>query len=43
MFSTLFDLFKNHNQVVVLTGAGVSTASGLPDYRDENGAWKHSR
>ncbi|MEE8364368.1 MAG: NAD-dependent protein deacetylase [Gammaproteobacteria bacterium] len=43
MFSTLLDLFKNHNQVVVLTGAGVSTASGLPDYRDENGAWKHSR
>jgi NAD-dependent SIR2 family protein deacetylase len=43
MFSTLLDLFQNHNQVVVLTGAGVSTASGIPDYRDDNGAWKHSR
>lgn len=26
--------------VVVLTGAGVSTGSGIPDYRDEHGAWK---
>jgi len=26
--------------VLVLTGAGVSTASGIPDYRDEAGAWK---
>ena len=43
MFSTLLDLFENHDQVVVLTGAGVSTASGIPEYRDENGAWKHSR
>ena len=39
----LIDFFENHNQVVVLTGAGVSTASGIPDYRDESGAWKHSR
>jgi NAD-dependent SIR2 family protein deacetylase len=28
--------------VVVLTGAGVSTQSGIPDYRDERGEWKRS-
>ena len=27
-------------RVFVLTGAGCSTASGIPDYRDENGGWK---
>jgi NAD-dependent SIR2 family protein deacetylase len=29
-----------HHRVFVLTGAGCSTASGIPDYRDENGEWK---
>src|SRR5688500_16933457 len=29
-------------EVVVLTGAGVSTDSGIPDYRDEEGKWKQS-
>src|SRR3954466_12150266 len=28
--------------VVVLTGAGVSTDSGIPAYRDEEGRWKQS-
>lgn len=30
-------------RVVVLTGAGVSTDSGIPDYRDHNGDWKRKR
>jgi NAD-dependent SIR2 family protein deacetylase len=29
--------------LLVLTGAGVSTASGIPDYRDEAGAWKRAQ
>ena len=43
MFTSLIDFFENHNKILVLTGAGVSTASGIPDYRDEFGAWKYSR
>lgn len=27
-------------RLCVLTGAGISTDSGIPDYRDESGAWK---
>lgn len=29
-------------RVFVLTGAGCSTASGIPDYRDANGQWKRT-
>lgn len=33
---------SDHQRIFVLTGAGCSTASGIPDYRDGNGAWKRS-
>jgi NAD-dependent SIR2 family protein deacetylase len=31
---------SSHRRVFVLTGAGCSTASGIPDYRDDEGGWK---
>lgn len=39
----LRDFLSRHDSVVALTGAGVSTASGIPDYRDRNGEWKQSQ
>ncbi|MDH3387732.1 MAG: NAD-dependent protein deacetylase [Gammaproteobacteria bacterium] len=43
MFSTLLDFIAAHERIFVLTGAGVSTASGIPDYRDESGNWKQQK
>lgn len=40
---SLHQFISQHKQLLVITGAGVSTASGIPDYRDESGAWKHTR
>jgi NAD-dependent SIR2 family protein deacetylase len=36
----LRDWIARHRRVFALTGAGCSTASGIPDYRDDQGAWK---
>jgi NAD-dependent SIR2 family protein deacetylase len=36
----LRDFIDGHAKLFVLTGAGCSTASGIPDYRDADGAWK---
>jgi NAD-dependent SIR2 family protein deacetylase len=32
---------ERHARWFVLTGAGCSTESGIPAYRDENGIWRH--
>jgi len=40
---SLGEFLDAHPVLTVLTGAGVSTASGIPDYRDDNGDWKHTR
>ena len=37
---TLRQFLDRSRSLAVLTGAGVSTASGIPDYRDDNGDWK---
>src|SRR3982750_3446339 len=39
----LREFVDRHPRLAVLTGAGVSTGSGIPDYRDEQGEWKHAR
>jgi len=38
---TLAQFLVAHPRVVVLTGAGISSASGIPTYRDQLGNWQH--
>jgi NAD-dependent SIR2 family protein deacetylase len=38
--SALSDFIERHTRLFILTGAGCSTASGIPDYRNEEGDWK---
>ena len=38
----LSEFIQYYPKLVVLTGAGVSLASGIPTYRDENGFWQRS-
>jgi len=38
--NSLLEFLQHHAPVMVLTGAGISTDSGIPDYRDGDGAWK---
>ncbi len=39
----LVDFLEQHRRLTILSGAGCSTGSGIPDYRDENGRWKHAQ
>jgi NAD-dependent SIR2 family protein deacetylase len=36
----LRDFVESHRRLFILTGAGCSASSGIPDYRDANGLWK---
>lgn len=40
---TLARFLSNTGSLAIVSGAGVSTASGIPDYRDRDGVRKHSR
>lgn len=35
----ILNTIENRKKVVVLTGAGISTESGIPDFRSPNGIW----
>ena len=39
----LREFIERHTRLVVLTGAGCSTESGIPDYRDAAGGWKRAQ
>lgn len=39
----LADFMAEHDRIFVLTGAGCSTDSGIPAYRDANGEWQRQR
>ncbi|MHA7879830.1 MAG: NAD-dependent protein deacetylase [Saccharospirillum sp.] len=38
--SRLAEFIDRYPRLLVLTGAGISTQSGIPDYRDGDGGWK---
>ncbi|WP_169569726.1 SIR2 family NAD-dependent protein deacylase [Sneathiella limimaris] len=39
----LAKLIERSNQIVVFTGAGISTESGIPDFRSPGGLWEKNR
>src|SRR6201995_2732808 len=41
--SNLKAFVDSHQRLFVLTGAGCSTTSGIPDYRDQDGNWKRTQ
>lgn len=40
MIDRLAELIRGAERILVFTGAGISTASGIPDYRGPQGVWK---
>lgn len=41
--SRLAEFLQHHPKLVVLSGAGISVASGIPAYRDGLGQWQHRK
>jgi len=42
-YASLEDFMDRHQRLFILTGAGCSTRSGIPDYRDADGQWKRAQ
>ena len=42
-FNEIIKLIKASKGTVILTGAGISTESGLPDFRSDNGFWTKNK
>ncbi len=42
LINELPEFIARHRRLLVVTGAGCSTDSGIPDYRDANGQWKRT-
>ncbi len=42
-YASLEDFIDRHPRLFILTGAGCSTRSGIPDYRDALGQWKRAQ
>lgn len=38
-FRAIHDIVKRAERITVITGAGISTDSGIPDFRGKNGLW----
>lgn len=43
LLDDLVEFVSQHKRLFVLTGAGCSTQSGIPDYRDGDGQWKRKQ
>ncbi|MBB6454789.1 NAD-dependent deacetylase [Salirhabdus euzebyi] len=43
MYAAITNQIRKATNIVVLTGAGVSTDSGIPDFRSTNGIWEEDR
>ena len=41
--TSLPEFIHRHERLFILTGAGCSTHSGIPDYRDADGKWKRAQ